>query len=297
MLFDTLCRIAEHSRSEKISAHNINGNKTTNIFNNPYFHTILKDTKIFDFPALKLRDKLKTIDEMNEDIDIEFANEYKIASQNNLPFKHCYFHFHFDPGDDYVDMGILLITTSMLHILEFYMIYGNDESLSGYCGRMDNRNPDKYRFEVMSEFIYRKDYNRIIIDDPDKIEKHPRDNSDIQLQKIHGYFSTAMALIHHPKQFIFEENPVKEFKGKKIKRSHQRPKYTILDPYAIRKILKVHNETGRIVSGHDRCGYWRRYHNDRFVNMKGKRRWIDAIWVGPHEKTIGNKKYKVRLDL
>jgi len=301
MLFDTLCRIAEQSKSEQLTARSIDNSKTVNIFNNPYFYNLLKETKIFEFKVSKLIKKLKTIVETNEKIDTEFAEEYVEATKHNLPFKVCYFHFYFDPDDDYIDMGILVITTSMLHILEFYIIAGDKDMISGCCGRMDNRSSEEWKFEVVNEFHYKKAENLIIIDDPEKIEKTSEVgvNHHENLMRIHGYFSTAMALIYHPKQFVFEEGPVDipHRKGKKIKRSHQRPKYTVLNPYEIRTILQVHNETGRIVSGHDRRGFERTYRHPKYKKMQGKKQWIDPVWVGPSSKTIGNKIYKVRLDI
>ena len=103
--------------------------------------------------------------------------------------------------------------------------------------------------------------------------------------------------INHPKKFILEERlNKKEKETKKIKRSHMRPKYTLLSPTDIRKRMSIVCETGRTVSGHDRRGCWREYKNERYVNMKGKKQWINSTWVGPQESSVGNKMYKVLID-
>jgi hypothetical protein len=37
--------------------------------------------------------------------------------------------------------------------------------------------------------------------------------------------------------------------------------------------------------------------DDRYKKMRGKKQWIEPVWIGPSESKVGNKKYKVRLDL
>ena len=35
----------------------------------------------------------------------------------------------------------------------------------------------------------------------------------------------------------------------------------------------------------------------RYTNMRGKKVWTDATWVGPKEMIVGHETYRVRLDL
>lgn len=104
-----------------------------------------------------------------------------------------------------------------------------------------------------------------------------------------------------PQYFTLEEQPAKQKKGsgKKVRRSHQRPIYTMLRPGEIRSKLGLpHPEKGSRSSPrpHERRAHYRRltresgYKEDRIVPVK-------ASWIGPPEATVKNKKFKVRLDL
>lgn len=105
-----------------------------------------------------------------------------------------------------------------------------------------------------------------------------------------------------PNKFILEESPAKrrkKIKGK-ILRSGDRPKYTLLSPQKIRKKMKLsETQNGekqtRLFLG--RRAHPRTYHDPRFVNMMGKTVMIPAVWPGDNIKIVGNKRYKVMLDL
>ena len=48
---------------------------------------------------------------------------------------------------------------------------------------------------------------------------------------------------------------------------------------------------------HARRGHWRHYTSDKYVNKKGQKAWINAVWIGETECEKDNIHYKVRLDL
>lgn len=48
---------------------------------------------------------------------------------------------------------------------------------------------------------------------------------------------------------------------------------------------------------HPRRGHWVHYVSDRYVNMKGKKRWKEATWIGPKTWEEGGYTYQVRLDV
>lgn len=99
-------------------------------------------------------------------------------------------------------------------------------------------------------------------------------------------------------RFILEEKPIKpKLRQGMIARSHQRPKYTILEPKSIRRKMGLQPTGKALEEGHERRRHPRTYRSDRYVKMKGKTVIINATWVGPSDKIVGKKYYKVRLDL
>ncbi len=111
----------------------------------------------------------------------------------------------------------------------------------------------------------------------------------------------GFTFINQPGNFILEQSPVKvrHRKGRKILRSHDRPIYTLLRPAAIRKRMRL-PEPSPVEKGkkrpHERRAHIRRLTSDRFVNKRGREIFIPAIWVGPSENVVGNKRYRVLLD-
>jgi len=107
-----------------------------------------------------------------------------------------------------------------------------------------------------------------------------------------------MMLNNLENRFILEEKPINpKIKKGMIARSHQRSKYTILEPKIIRKRMGLQPTGKAIEEGYERRRHYRTYRNDRYVNVQGKTVVIEATWVGPSEKQVGKKYYKVRLDL
>lgn len=108
-----------------------------------------------------------------------------------------------------------------------------------------------------------------------------------------------------PNRFVVQISPTNKKKHKKnqekIPRSHQRQKYILLKPKEIRKLIQEElpkTQTGRISPRvHERRAHPRTFHSDKFVHMQGKTIMIPAKWIGVSEKTIGNKHYKVMLDM
>jgi len=107
-----------------------------------------------------------------------------------------------------------------------------------------------------------------------------------------------MMLNNLENRFILEEKPINpKIKKGMIARSHQRSKYTILEPKIIRKRMGLQPTGKALEEGYERRRHYRTYRNDRYVNVQGKTVVIEATWVGPSEKQVGKKYYKVRLDL
>lgn len=114
------------------------------------------------------------------------------------------------------------------------------------------------------------------------------------------WFRIFTSLVNTDKHFVLEETPkgyVEISKPKKILREHQRPKYTVLAPMAIRQKLGIADAySHKSPAPHERRRHKRRlrkssgYKEDRDII-------IEATWVGVSEVSVGNKVYKVRLDI
>lgn len=103
-------------------------------------------------------------------------------------------------------------------------------------------------------------------------------------------------------RFVLEKIPMNiriHNNAKKITRSDDRPKYTILTPHEIRQKLRMpeHIHQGGTKIPHERRRHPRKLRSDKFVNKQGETIIIPATWVGDREKIIGNKRYVVRTDL
>lgn len=111
--------------------------------------------------------------------------------------------------------------------------------------------------------------------------------------------------MNSPNHFVMEISSTKapkKTKGafKRITRSNQRSRFTLVTPKQIRQKVGLGQETpsgGRAKASHMRRRHFREFRSDRYTKMRGKRIVIPAHWVGPSEKIIGNKRYKVRLDV
>lgn len=102
-------------------------------------------------------------------------------------------------------------------------------------------------------------------------------------------------------KFILEEKPAKqETRKKKVLRSHQRERYSILTAKEIRTKMKIENQITdgdrRSPVPHERRSHYRRLYKEHGFK-EDKIIAIKATWVGQSEKQIGNKMYRVRLDI
>jgi hypothetical protein len=109
---------------------------------------------------------------------------------------------------------------------------------------------------------------------------------------------------NNPTRFVVESTPakMKPHTGPQrgVRRSHNRPVYTLLTPKEIRERLLPEEEgagSGIKKTPHERRRHFRTLHSERFVNMQGKTITIPACWIGPSEAVKGNRRYKVMLDL
>jgi hypothetical protein len=109
-----------------------------------------------------------------------------------------------------------------------------------------------------------------------------------------------------PGRFVLEAVPEgyeraikKGVTKKKIIRSDFRPRYTLLTPQEIRKVMKLppSEPTGRKQSPHERRRHKRYLRAERYTHKRFQWVDVDAAWIGPEEAKVGNMRYKVRLDL
>lgn len=116
-----------------------------------------------------------------------------------------------------------------------------------------------------------------------------------------------LLLVNSKKNFVLETTPKNpKISPKKIPRCHQRPLYSILDARTIRTkmgTLSPHEkslEEGRLRNSpipHERRRHPRRLSADGGHFKEDRVIIIPACWIGESEKVVGNKIYKVRLDI
>lgn len=132
-----------------------------------------------------------------------------------------------------------------------------------------------------------------------------QDLAELQAHMVDNTWNTIkrMILVNTPNRFVVEQvnaaSTAKEKKNGRIKRSHERPTYTLLTVPEIRKVISepAGEPTGRTVASHQRRRHWRTLNSEKFVNKRGEKILIPATWVGPSEAVVGSRRYKVRLDL
>lgn len=125
--------------------------------------------------------------------------------------------------------------------------------------------------------------------------KHALDNVRIGIEEL--------AYANMPSRWVVEvltAQSREEAKAGRLRRSHQRPRFTTLTPGELRTLFGREDDRERkspVV--HQRRGHWRLLRSERFAKsgLKGQHLWIEATWVGETEAVVGNKKYIVRTDL
>jgi len=171
---------------------------------------------------------------------------------------------------------------------------------------LSDKNQFFTRIEVLHAGIFSPDHGVIMEYSPDMSDLwngamiDAGNNTLTAIQQI-LYFNT-------PSRFVVEETPTRALvqqqrkKGKKakahIRRTHQRPIYTLLTPKEIFKKMRLTPAvpTGRTVTPHWRRKHYRLLSDPRYTKMRGRTITVKAAWVGPEEKVVGNKRYKVLLD-
>lgn len=163
-----------------------------------------------------------------------------------------------------------------------------------------------YDLQIVGNTVFPKDGECYSIYDLDDLAEYNQQEETKATRNGMGREILKLFLMLDSRNFILEEQPKKIRKATKKKgawkfpRAHERSIFTILRPRIIREKIGLPSlakgQEG-VKTPHERRGHWRTYRDDRFVNKQGKRQWIDATWVGHAEAQIGNKFYKVRLDL
>lgn len=164
---------------------------------------------------------------------------------------------------------------------------------------LDDCTEDK--FHISGKLMYSAVFN------PKGVEVVPKEgNPDFEKLQHSAMNSVGTAmqelmLVNTPDRFIFEDAPVtvkKRGRGSShVKRSAERPVYSLLHPKAIRERMGLPEPSeggGRIP--HERRAHVRTFRSDRYVNMKGKSVMIPATWIGPSENVLGGRRYRVLLD-
>jgi len=115
-----------------------------------------------------------------------------------------------------------------------------------------------------------------------------------------------IAYFNDPRNFILEESlaPKRQKKtkaAKKLKRVHQRPTYTVLKPTQIRRRMRLPEpeQGGAKRRPHERRAHPRTFSDDekRWPKMHGKTIIVKSSWIGPKESVVGNRRYRVLVDL
>lgn len=100
--------------------------------------------------------------------------------------------------------------------------------------------------------------------------------------------------------FIVEKSStcVRHDGGKKILRSHERPRYVFLTPKEIRRIFGEDHQPGTHASPipHERRRHYRVLRSEFYKEKRGKVIVVPAVWVGTKEKVVGSTRYKVMVD-
>lgn len=115
-------------------------------------------------------------------------------------------------------------------------------------------------------------------------------------------------LLCDPSTFILESTPKSAIEKKPVKlkpgqvrripRSNERSVYTTLQPKEIRERMKLPaTHTGRSVRPHERRAHFRTLRSEFFKAARGKQVFVNASWVGPSENVVGNRRYRVLLDI
>jgi hypothetical protein len=145
--------------------------------------------------------------------------------------------------------------------------------------------------------------NRVLLSAA-QVERHVQAGEMRQNEATLKNFMTALeevAYFNTPNRFVVEKRFVKHqhvAKGR-VARSHQRENYVLLTPDEIRTTLIPHDaqSTGITRAPHERRRHMRLLASEKFTHMRGKSIVIPASWIGPSERVIGNKRYRVMLDL
>lgn len=166
------------------------------------------------------------------------------------------------------------------------------------------------------QFGYDAVINHSLIVTPDfkvmPIESIIRNEADVK-RLTEGTVRNAGAAIQEvdylnsPDRFILEEMPEDYYKQRRkaeksgrVVRRHHRPTYTPLYPKDIRSRLRLPPlSAGGPKRPHERRAHKRRYPDnpEKWPNMHGKTIVVKSSWIGPSKSKIGNKIYRVLLEL
>lgn len=299
MLFDAFCKVVE----------------TTNNFSK--YKVLCDEAKIFEFTY---KDMIK-------------ANElYSVPDEENiryLPFPVTYIECESLTGGEYVQseyikyekVGIFLVelgesmaktigNEKLQRFLEYNKV-SNEQAVDAF-------NQVYFYIHIVSA-IFRGERSLIVVmgsvgkklmngllpvniegvyTSLDNFKNEVKQESSDHRKAVNAFF-IYLSTINHKAQFIVECSHTKPRfgNGKKIIRSQDRPRYTVLKPKDISKRYGL----GYGGNGDPREAHYRRAHDhtfrdERFTKMKGKTIVMPAMWVGESERTDGNKRYKVLLD-
>ena len=114
-----------------------------------------------------------------------------------------------------------------------------------------------------------------------------------------------IAYLNTPDRFVLEiapEGGTKPANKFRIPRADERPRYTLLTPGKIRRIMVPdEQERARIERDspvpHARRRHERTFRNEKFSAMQGKTIVVKAAWIGPEAVVRNGRRYRVRLDL
>ncbi|MBF0400755.1 MAG: hypothetical protein HQL80_07020 [Magnetococcales bacterium] len=155
-----------------------------------------------------------------------------------------------------------------------------------------------YLYEDASAVLFGKDDKILRV-----IPASESDYADTEKFKNIAAALYEVMILNSPSRFVFEIAPARSRQhSKKILRSHDRPVYTLLTPGEIKKRYGMDGTQSPGGAGggkvpHPRRRHLRTLHSEKFRHKQGQTISIPACWVGPEERRIGNKIYRVRLDV
>jgi len=261
--------------------------------------SILKEGKLFSITRDKQYDETSDV---TQKIDIKFPFK-KIVIEPEEGVLVCLESEKYDFYDNMFKVTVITTTDILINILCFDFIFIKPD-----CHCYEGSIGDVSKKSIKTTIIAKK---KVFSDEMfdlgnyDPVDEERIETIEKKIQLAGCEIRNFVFNLNEDKTFILESSPdiyEDKFKSKKgmFLKSFQRPNYTVLTPKEIRhkmNISDVCKETGKKLKfGHERRAYTMHFTHERYVNMRGKSRFIPAVWVGPDYARVERHHYKVLLN-